>query len=262
MVMPNGESSLSHSAQTEMAQIKADIYNGTVGSLTGVDCPICRNKGNVMRVLENGSLVSAECECMAQRRSLKAIEKSGLGDLLERYTLDTWQTPKDWQEQMKWAVEQYAEKPEGWFYIAGRPGTGKTHLCTALCALLMQKNMEVRYLVWRDFSVQAKACVTDQEKYAKMLKPYREAQVLYVDDLFKSGRGKNPTEGDINLAFELLNDRYNDHRKVTVISSELPVTQLLEIDEGLGSRIYERTKAHYYDLTGMENWRLEHGNGN
>lgn len=254
----NGISSLSPLHPNEMALRKAELYNETAGGMSGVDCPVCKNKGNVMRADESGKLCVVECECMTQRRSVWAIERSGLGNLLERYTIETWQTPKPWHEQMKRAVEQFAEHPNGWFYIAGRPGTGKTHLCTALCALLMKKNMETRYLVWRDFSVKAKACVTDAEEYAKLLRPFRNAKVLYVDDLFKSGRGKNPTDGDINLAFELLNDRYNDRSMITIISSELSAQDLLSIDEGLGSRIYERTKANYYDLTGMENWRLEH----
>lgn len=207
---------------------------------------------------EDGNCRLVECECMRVRRSMRMIEKSGLGNLLERYTLDDWKTPEKWQQELKRAAQEYAEKPEGWFYIAGRPGTGKTHLCTAICSMLLRRGVEVRYLVWRDFSVKAKSIVTEAEEYERLLAPYKRARVLYVDDLFKSGRGAKPTEGDINLAFELLNDRYNDERLATIISSEHTAETLLGIDEGLGSRVYERTKGHYYDLARRENWRLSH----
>ena len=187
---------------------------------------------------------------------MRYMRESGLSELLDRYTMQTWKCSEKWQDRLRDMAIKYAESPTGWFYLAGRPGTGKTHICTALCGLLMQKGYRTRYMLWRDISVRAKAAVNDEEKYQELITPLKRVRVLYIDDLFKTGKGQEPTTGDVNLAFEVLNARYNDEKKLTIISSELTINQILEVDEGVGSRIYQRAKNNYADLSDKQNWRL------
>lgn len=165
--------------------------NGTPGTLDtgGVDCPECLNRGYIAFVDDAGGLRTRECSCMATRRSLIHLQRSGLADLLQRYTLATWKEKKPWQKTLSDMVRVYAQNPVGWFYLAGRSGTGKTHLCTALCGLLLGRGMEVRYLLWRDFSLRAKASVNDAEAYNRLVEPMKRVPVLYIDDFFKTGRG-------------------------------------------------------------------------
>lgn len=251
------ESHLTDLSVEELDQQLVDGYNATEGTLQGLDCPICKNKGDIM-VLDPVTLERKvkDCQCMAQRRSLRYMARSGLSNVLDLYSWDRWQSKEPWQATALRLAKDYAAKPEGWFLAAGRPGTGKTHLCTAICGDLLKAGREVRYLLWREFSVQAKAVVNDDEAYRDLIEPYKRVQVLYLDDLFKQGKGTPPTAGDCNLAFELLNARYIDPRKLTIISTELSVDKLLDIDEAIGSRIYERAKDHYLDLSGKKNWRL------
>ena len=63
------------------------------------------------------------------------------------------------------------------------------------------------------------------------------------------------SDGDLNVAFELLNARYNA-RKRTIISGERTIGAIMDIDEAIGSRIYERSKNGYCFETSPENWRL------
>jgi DNA replication protein DnaC len=240
----------------ELEQRIVDGYNATKGTLPGVDCPICNNKGDIM-VLDPITLERKirDCQCQAQRRSLRFMADSGLGAVLDLYTWDKWQSREPWQEKALEAAKNYAANPEGWFLAAGRSGTGKTHLCTAICGELLRGCRMVRYLQWRDFSVQAKAVVNDDVAYRELVDPYKRVHVLYIDDLFKTGKGQAPTSGDCNLAFELINARYNNPDKLTIISTELSIRQLLDIDEAIGSRIYERAKGHYLDLSNRQNWR-------
>lgn len=235
----------------------AELSNRQPGSLTGLDCPLCLNRGYSVIVDAQGNRRVRDCPCMKQRRALKNLEKSGLAKVLNVYTFDGWQIREPWQGQFLQAAKDYADKPAGWFCAVGRPGTGKTHLCTAICGELLEKGLEVRYVLWRDFSTRAKALVNDDEAYRALLEPLERVRVLYLDDLFKTGKGQTPTAADCNLAFELLNARYADPDKLTVISSELTMGQLLDIDEAIGSRIYERSKGgHYIDLSGRKNWRM------
>ncbi len=235
----------------------AELSNRQPGSLTGLDCPLCLNRGYSIIVNDQGDRVAKTCPCMKQRRTLKYLERSGLAKVLKIYTFDNWQVKEPWQQNFITVARDYAEHPAGWFCAAGRPGTGKTHLCTAICGELLHRGMEVRYLLWRDFSTQAKAVVNDDESYRELMEPYKRVKVLYLDDLFKTGKGQEPTTADCNLAFELLNGRYADPDKLTIISSERTMGNLLDIDEAIGSRIYERSKAHYVDLSSRKNWRLQ-----
>lgn len=255
--LPNGR--LSGQALTNPAEAErqlCELANKERGFLTGYDCPACLNRGYRLE-FKGGYRVSRECSCMTIRRNRERIERSGLADLLLRYTFDAWRTPEQWQNSLLAAARRYAQQPEGWFVVTGRPGTGKTHICTAICGELMNRGYETRYLLWREEVGQIKSAVNDGERYAQLMEPYKTAKVLYLDDLFKSG--SVPTSADVNIAFELLNARYNDGDKLTLISSELTLTAITELDEAVGSRIVERTGwgRNYYNLGDRSNWRLQ-----
>lgn len=237
-------------------QQKAELANKTPGNLTGADCPICLNRGYIHRVDDQGLPCVRECKCMVQRRNQRRLARSGLSEMAKRYTFDTWQTPEQWQERFKELAQAYAAEQRGWFLTAGRSGSGKTHLCTAICGECLAQGLDVRYMLWRDVAVEAKAVVNDDTEYARIVEPLKSVRILYIDDLFKTGKGQAPTVGDVNLAFEILNSRYNDSKKLTIISTERSMDELLDIDEAVGSRIYERSKGYCLDFTQKPNWRL------
>lgn len=229
--------------------------NEATGHLDGIDCPICKNRGYFVE-LRNGFQVSVECKCMKKRRSLKRIEKSGMKDALTRYTLNNYQTPEQWQKDAKRKAMDYIRNPNGrWFLAAGCVGSGKSHLCTAICGEFINAGFDVRYMRWKDDGGRMKAAVNDSREYRRMVEPMKRAKVLYIDDFWKAGNN-GVTKGDIDLAFEILNARYNDSALITLISTELLTGHLMEIDEAVGSRIYERSKETCIELTGKKNWRL------
>lgn len=241
----------------EQERRKIETLNLEPGKLTGYDCPDCLNRGYIWQLRDSGEQYAKECRCMIQRRNIRYLRESGLESLVQRYSFDTWRINEKWQAEVLKMAREFAENPAGWFFLAGRPGTGKTHLCTAICGELMKRGFQTRYLLWRDFSAKAKALVNDEERYSALTKPLKAVPLLYIDDLFKTGKGAEPTAGDVNLAFELLNNRYNDGRKITIISSELTANRLLEIDEGLGSRVCQRAGDNYADLSNKRNYRLQ-----
>ncbi|MFR5069708.1 MAG: hypothetical protein ACLTE2_07870 [Eubacteriales bacterium] len=50
------------------------------------------------------------------------------------------------------------------------------------------------------------------------------------------------------MAFEILNHRYNQS-KITIISSEMTIRELIVCDEAVGSRIFQRTKKYQLSLS-------------
>lgn len=216
-------------------------------------CPLCGGKGYTMYTNEQGELYVAKCECSTVNWSIARLEHSGLKELVGRYRFDTYETPEPWQAGAKSIAQKYVEQGgDSWFVITGTPGSGKTHLATAIVGELIKAGRDTRYMLWRKDAPRLKALVNDRDIYEQELARFSTVDVLYIDDFFK---GK-VSEGDINLAFELLNDRYNTQRQ-TIISGELDVSAILSIDEAIGSRIYERSKG-YCIKTPKQNWRLLH----
>lgn len=217
-------------------------------------CPLCGGLGYTVRRGENGELFSRACRCEIIRQNRRRIERSGLGPLLEKCRLETFQTPEGWQQAAKQTAESYLSNSRGkWFFIGGSSGTGKTHLCTAMCGKLMEAGLPVKYLQWRADIPPIKAKVNDAEAYEAAIWPLKSIRALYIDDFLKG----SITGGDKNIAFDILNARYNDPNGITLISSELPIDKILEWDEAIGSRIAERAKEYTLNLRDKQNWRLK-----
>lgn len=242
--------SISETGASNLTYDRAAIVNSITGDLGELDCPKCKNRGWIA-YNDGDGIVYERCDCMPKRRALRGIRESGLSALLEDYRLDNYETPEPWQESALAKAREYAEDPgKSWFYIFGSPGTGKSHLCTAVCGALLEAGAVVRYMLWRDASRELKALTNDSAGFGQAIRPYKAADVLYIDDFLKGGT----TEADMRLAFELLNSRYNS-RKPTLLSSELSIDDVLDIDEAVGSRIYERAKGYVIHANG-QNWRL------
>jgi DNA replication protein DnaC len=190
------------------------------------------------------------------------MKRSGLKDIIKDYTFDKFIATEPWQKAIKEAAMEYAENPEGWFALCGQSGSGKTHLCTAICREFLLSGKKVVYMLWRDEIVRIKeAAQSGDSSLQDILEKYKTADVLYIDDLFKTGKDKfnevvKPSVADINYAFEIINYRYNNPKLLTIVSSELSEEELLDIDEAIGGRIYERAKTFTIAKNRDRNYRI------
>ena len=232
-------------------KMKADSYNQTEGDLTGMDCKKCLNRGRIAHPKEDGNLAFAECTCMKSRRSIWKMEKSGLKNVIKEMTFDRFQATEAWQENIKARAMAYADSMDGWLLFCGQVGSGKSHLCTAVCRHRLLAGDEVRYMPWRDKVAELKAMSLDSERRGEIISGYKTAQILYIDDLYKVGKAtdgtSNPTGADVSLAFEIINHRYINHLP-TIISTEKTPQELVEIDEATGSRIIEAAGGNVYSI--------------
>lgn len=217
-----------------------------------MDCPVCKNFGYIAKFDEDGTLHAEKCKCMEKRVSIRNLERSGLKDMVGRYTFDNYVAEDPVRRGVKAAAERFCNADSGWFFISGKSGSGKTHICTAAASRLMDSGKAVRYMIWRDGSAELKSVITDGEEYQARIQPLKRVSVLYIDDFFKGG----VSEADIRLAFEILNARYNNSKLRTIISTERSLEDILRLDEALGSRIYERAKG-FVLAAPNENWRLK-----
>ena len=245
-------------------QKQCDTMNALPGTLTGYDCPICKNKGVVYET-DGKYIVSTDCKCVEIRRCMSRIRESGLQELMERYTFDSFRETTPLQKRMKETALDFLREPTGkWMFFGGQVGCGKTHICTATVADMLRKGVAARYMLWRQEAMQLRSVANEGERYQQMISPLISAPVLYIDDFFKPsldehGHKKQPTPGDINVAFDIINARYINRSQITVISSEWIMDEIQNVDPGIGSRIYERAKLHFMSIAkdSAKNYRLK-----
>lgn len=240
---------------------RVERYNETEGDLNesdGYSCQKCRNKGYQAYFKDGDGMRLRECRCMATRKSIRILRQSGLEHLVSHNRFDTYLCEEDWQENIFRKAKAYAADPTGWFVASGKSGTGKTHICTAICRELMLRGIPTRYMMWRDTIGRIK--FGDFAERQEVIRELQNIRCLYIDDFLKVGRGDQPTTADVSLAFEILNHRYNNPELITVISTELTPSEIINIDEAVGSRIYERSKDGTFVLISgnAQNWRLNH----
>ena len=248
---------------------RAERYNQTPGTLgDGIDCKRCLNRGDYMRMdeLENGALHERyeRCACMAARESVRRMQASGMAQSIKTLRFDNYQAAQPWQEGLLKAARAYAadEGATGWFFMGGAVGSGKTHLCTAICREMLAAHKGVYYCPWTVDVVSLKQRqYDDPDSYDKLMVRLKNISVLYIDDLFKPLPGADrPTDADVRLAYEIINHRYINQLR-TIITCERYSEELLGIDEATGSRIIERARGNTWDIKRdkTRNYRIKGG---
>lgn len=235
--------------EEQRIKLKCDAYNEQQGDLSGYDCTLCHNKGftAIPKYVDGVWLdVMAECKCIKIRAALKRIKASGLETTLKNKTFEKFEASEEWQNELKHKAYDYYKNPAGWFFVGGQSGCGKTHLCTAIAGGLIKSGKALTYMQWIDDTTKLKGCVTDGNAYDSMINCFKESEVLYIDDLFKTGNDANnkpllPTAADIKIAFEILNYRAINNY-LTIISSERTAADLIQIDEATAGRIIEMSE--------------------
>ena len=120
----------------------------------------------------------------------------------------------------------------------GQPGCGKTHLLTAVSNNLMQKKLVgVLYFPYRDGMSDISA--NNYERKNIIMDHMKQVDVLFIDDLFKPiGNKPNVKDWMVEVLYEVVNHRYLNNKPL-LVSTELALHDLVNIDEALASRIFE-----------------------
>ncbi|WP_129600588.1 ATP-binding protein [Anaerophilus nitritogenes] len=225
---------------------------------TSYECPICKDTEIVESKDDKWKFVS--CKCAEVKRYKKMIQRSQIGNQFLKIGFKEFETNGRNEQivEAKAAAIDYVKNFEkirktknnsigffGMSYKFGDQikkvgiGAGKTHLSIAIANNLMKKGIGVMYFPYKEAVLQLKQNRMDEEFYQREAGKYKTSPVLLVDDLFK---GKI-TEPDKDIMFEILNYRYLNCLPV-IVSSELSLDDLIDIDEAAGSRIIQMTKNY------------------
>lgn len=189
------------------------------------------------------------CECYKREQTLKLWASAGLTTDLKSRTFETYKPYNADTAKAKGIAAIFAKdfKSESIAFI-GQPGSGKTHLGMAIMLNFLEKGIQTVYFAYREEITRLKQNIMDQEIYQRQMSRYKNCRVLFIDDLFK---GK-VTDSDIKIMFEIINHRYINGKPV-IVSSELTIDMLLDVDEATGSRIFEMCRDHLVEMRGKEN---------
>lgn len=137
--------------------------------------------------------------------------------------------------------------------LCGNSGCGKTHLIIAIANNLLRRNIKVMYMPYREVIVELKQNVMNGDIYKSMIDKFKKAEVLLIDDLFKG----QITAADVNIIFEIINYRYLSNLPM-LISTELTIMEIINLDEAIGSRIHEMVGDNKTEVSGSKtNYRLK-----
>ena len=201
-----------------------------------------------------------ECECRVLRQAENILNNSGISEAFRKKTFESFNysvnihTVQAFTKANEYVCnfDNIKDSRYNSIIFIGAVGSGKTHLSLAIANDLMDKNIGVIYMPYREAITSIKQCIMDQENYNRIMDRYKRAKVLLIDDLFKGGI----TNSDINIMFEIINYRYFNHKPM-IISSEKTSKELLNIDEAIGSRVIEMSKNYLVDIIGKNlNYRI------
>ena len=223
---------------------KIEILNAGEGEAKYFDCRICKNKGIIAFMNEYGFPSYKDCECKKKRECYRMMERSGIHpEMLRKFTFQNFEDNELWQKDMKFKAMQYAKSDlSEWLVLSGQSGSGKTHLCTAVSKHLLSQGHEVRYMLWSEIARRLTQLKYKEAEFDDFYREITDAEVLYIDDFFKSHK-------DPLLAYDVINARYLAREKrPTIISTEMNLDAIRNIDEALAGRIRERSENYCYQI--------------
>lgn len=246
---------MKNQAKSNLEKLKNSIANSEEDCTEKYKCTKCKD---VTYILTDDGAVP--CSCKDIREAERILAKSGISKEFANKTFDNFDYARNVQvlnsynmaRQYVKDFENIKDSRKNSVIFMGSVGGGKSHLSFAIANALMKNGVGVIYMGYRDSIMKIKQNVMNMDVYEKIMNRYKECKVLLIDDLFKG----NITSSDINIIFEIVNYRYFNNLAM-IISTEKCGSELLEIDEAIGSRILEMTKDYGIELRGHKlNYRI------
>ncbi|WP_313804798.1 ATP-binding protein [Cytobacillus sp.] len=231
--------------RAQQTQSQADRQAGFEEEKRNYQCPKCQDRTGYIEIRE-GVEVWVRCNCVEWRRVQKLMKASEITDEFRSLGFKNFVIegkPQIVHDIYNCAFTYFKEFESlrsgrsNSIALLGQPGAGKTHLLTAISNNLINRlNVPVLYFPYVEGFNDLK---DDFNKLEEKLERMKNVDVLFIDDLFKPVKGKpRATEWQVEQTYAVINYRYLNHKPI-LVSSELTVDELVDVDEALGTRIYQ-----------------------
>ncbi|MEJ7763516.1 MAG: ATP-binding protein [Thermomicrobiales bacterium] len=243
-----------------MKSISIPISTATGGTSTApaaAKCAICQDAGWLRVDAAVGSpnfgrLFPCDCQVRASdgKRAAELKRLSNLDAFLDR-TFDDFDQSLPGVTDAFHAALDYSETPEGWLFLHGRCGGGKTHLAVAIALAFMERQPHQRVLfsVVPDLLDHLRATFDPGHgvAYDERFDAIRGAQLLILDDLGT----ENTTPWAREKLYQIFNHRYNEQLPTVITSNQ----DFKRIEDRVLSRILDTRLTRYVHLD-AEDFRL------
>ena len=125
---------------------------------------------------------------------------------------------------------EYALHPQGWLFLVGPCGCGKTHLAAAIANQCLENGLSVFFTTAPDLLDTLRAALIVPERYTKLYTWVREVELLVLDDL----GAQQPSAWSNEKLLQLL--EYRTILQLPTIITAVP-KEFQELDERLRSRL-------------------------
>ena len=200
---------------------------------------------------DTGFVGTKMCKCLKELLIMKNIKSSGMGNLIEKQTFESFELgvyggeDKAHMEQIFNYAKTYASsfaRNKGNLLLIGTTGTGKTHISSAIAKEIIHQGFDVIY-----DSVQNIVSDFENDKFKSgygqhenVSDKYLECDLLIIDDLGTEFASQFTTA----CLYNLLNTRQNKGL-ATIISTNLSAKELAGKYDG---RIYSRIVGSGYTV--------------
>lgn len=239
-----------------------NLINQRASKTSTFDCKECEDLGLILKTKDDGTEIGILCHCNKKRKVDRLKESSqittkflqlGFGNFFTENRPKIIEIAKNTALEYLSDFENIRETRVNSISLLGSPGTGKTHLLTAICNNLMRKGIEIYYFPFVEGFNEIKRDLNNMDIKIERMK---KVDVLFIDDLFK-GRD-TATQFQIEQVYGVINYRYLNYMPI-LLSSEKTIDDLCNLDEALGSRIFEMSCNYLVQIKGDRmkiNYRL------
>ena len=195
---------------------------------TCTEAVAAHEKAEAERIAKEDAELKAEADRKLRDKIKRIVGESGMGDRFLRRTFDSFELT-DENRRAASAAKRYADsfedlmprrdKPEpgrNGLFIAGPPGTGKTHLAAAIANDLIKQGKPVVCMTMIDLLERIKRTFSQGDvDEGSVLRIYKTVPLLIIDDMGK----EPPTEWAISTVYNIINGRYEAYLPTIVTTN-------------------------------------------
>lgn len=187
---------------------------------------------------------------------------SGLASSQLRYTFENYKYDGlglEVVEAKRLAIR--AAKNNSDIVLAGKRGTGKTHLATAIAIYAMKHGRQAIFRLVNELLNEIRQSVAEKGDYFSLIQKFKEVPCLVLDDFGK----EKTTDFSLDALYQIVDYRYRNELQTVITTNARTIEELAgwgnaEYTTPMISRVMER--GSWVTITNAEDYRVKGVKGN